>query len=85
MKSSNAGWNARGIFEMTQLIILVKHQLSDLNLDGNLIKGMYFGNVFKSDRKMTFFWWNNDTTQSNLSGEEWKALRNLADDRTIKV
>ena len=27
----------------------------------------------------------NDTTQSNLSGEEWKALRNLADDRSIKV
>ena len=27
----------------------------------------------------------NDSTQSNLSGEEWKALRNLADDRSIVI
>ena len=27
----------------------------------------------------------NDSTQSNLSGDEWKALRNLADDRTIVI
>ena len=27
----------------------------------------------------------NDSTQSNLSGEEWKALRNLADDRSILI
>ena len=27
----------------------------------------------------------NDSTQSNLSGDEWKALRNLADDRSIVI
>ena len=27
----------------------------------------------------------NDFTQSNLSGEEWKALRNLADERSIVI
>ena len=27
----------------------------------------------------------NDFTQSNLSGDEWKALRNLADDRSIVI
>ena len=27
----------------------------------------------------------NDSTQSNLSGEEWKALRNLAGDRSIAI
>ena len=27
----------------------------------------------------------NDSTESNLSGEEWNALRNLADDRSILI
>ena len=27
----------------------------------------------------------NDSTQSNLSGDEWKALRNLADDGSIVI
>ena len=27
----------------------------------------------------------NDFTQSNLSGDEWKALRNLADDSSIVI
>ena len=27
----------------------------------------------------------NDSTQSNFSGEEWKPLRNLADDRSILI
>ena len=27
----------------------------------------------------------NDTTQINLSAEEWKALGNLADDRSILI
>ena len=27
----------------------------------------------------------NDSTQSNLSGEEWNALRNLADERSIVI
>ena len=27
----------------------------------------------------------NDSTQSNLSGDEWKALRNLADVRSIVI
>ena len=27
----------------------------------------------------------NDFMQSNLSGDEWKALRNLADDRSIVI
>ena len=27
----------------------------------------------------------NDSTQSNLSGEEWTALRNLTDDRSIVI
>ena len=27
----------------------------------------------------------NDSTQNNLSGEEWKALRNLGDGRSILI
>ena len=58
---------------MNQLIIPVKHELSDLNLDGNHLKDMLFSDEM------------NDSTQSNLSEEEWKALKKLVDDRSIVI
>ena len=75
--------DVNGIFEMNQLIISVKCHLSEVNLDENLLQDML---VFLSRvEKDLFSDEMNDFTQNNLSGDEWKALRNLADDSSIVI
>ena len=57
---------------MNQLIMSVKHQLSDLNLDGNILKVHASWEVFLGRvEKELFSNEINNSLQSNLSGEEW--------------
>ena len=61
-----------GIFVMSFQRILVRHLLLDLNLYGNHIKVMFPDDISQS-------------TQSNLSAKEWKALRGLAAHKTLII
>ena len=82
--NSPVGCDESGIFVMSYLRVLVRQMLLDPNLFGNYLKGHASLGVFLSRLEKALFSDDiSESTQSNLSAEEWKALRGLAVDKTI--
>ena len=66
------------------LKIFLINQLFALNLTGNLLRVILFLNIFSVKlKKKTFIVFLNDSlfVPSNMSKEDWEALRGLADER----
>ena len=82
LSSSPIGCDVSGIFVMSYLRILVRHLLLDPNLYGNHLKVIQ---VLSRLEKELFSGDINESTQSNVSAEEWKDFRGLAADKTIVI
>ena len=81
LRSSPVGGDVSGIFVISYLRILVRHLPLDLNVYINPYRSCKSWRV----EKELFSDDISESTQSNLSAEEFKALRGLAADKTIVI
>ena len=86
LRNFPAECDVSGTFVTKYLRISVKDHPLDPNLYGNQPKGYASLEVFLSQLEKELFSNEiNEPTQSNLSAEEWKALRALAADKTVVI